>query len=102
MDLIDARLWTGNLSQPWAEAMAVNGDTIALVGITAKVQKLTDENTEAIDVKGQLNTPGFIDSSIHFIDGGFRLASVQLRDARIPEEFISRIADFTKTVAPGT
>jgi predicted amidohydrolase YtcJ len=52
--------------------MAINGDTITLVGTTAEVQKLTGENTQIIDAKGQFVTPGFIDSHVHFIDGGFR------------------------------
>jgi predicted amidohydrolase YtcJ len=47
-------------------------------------------------------TPGFIDSHVHFITGGFRLASVQLRDAKTPQEFISRIKAYALTVPAGT
>jgi len=47
-------------------------------------------------------TPGFIDSHVHFNDGGFALASVQLRDAKTREEFIQRIAAFAKTLPQGT
>ena len=46
--------------------------------------------------------PGFNDSHVHFIDGGFNLSSVQLRNAKTKEEFIKRIADFAKTVPTGT
>ena len=46
--------------------------------------------------------PGFIDSHVHFITGGMNLASVQLRDAKSPAEFISRIKAFAATVKPGT
>lgn len=45
--------------------------------------------------------PGFIDSHVHFIDGGFRLSSVQLRDAKTPEEFTRRIKEFAATVPAG-
>ena len=38
----------------------------------------------------------------HFIDGGFRLASVQLRDAGTREAFTARIAAFARTVPAGT
>jgi predicted amidohydrolase YtcJ len=55
-----------------------------------------------VDAKGAFVTPGFIDSHVHFIDGGYRLASVQLRDARTKEEFISRIKAYAATVFPGT
>ena len=47
-------------------------------------------------------TPGFIDSHVHFDDGGFALASVQLRDAKTREEFVRRIGAFAKTQPKGT
>jgi predicted amidohydrolase YtcJ len=43
-----------------------------------------------------------VDSHVHFVDGGFRLASVQLRDARTPAEFTARIKAFAATVPTGT
>jgi predicted amidohydrolase YtcJ len=46
--------------------------------------------------------PGFIDSHVHFLAGGMNLASVQLRDARTPSDFISRIKAFAATVPRGT
>jgi predicted amidohydrolase YtcJ len=38
---------------------------------------------------------------VHFVDGGFRLSSVQLRDARTPAEFIARIKAFAATAPAG-
>ncbi|MDZ7649344.1 MAG: hypothetical protein U5K54_20515 [Cytophagales bacterium] len=35
--------------------------------------------------------PGFIDCHTHFMDGGFALSSVQLRDARTPQRIYHRI-----------
>jgi predicted amidohydrolase YtcJ len=55
-----------------------------------------------IDARGAMITPGFIDSHVHFIDGGYALASVQLRDAKTKDEFIQRIAAFAKTLPKGT
>ena len=46
--------------------------------------------------------PGFIDSHVHFLAGGLNLASVHLRDAKTPAEFIARIRAFGATVTPGT
>jgi predicted amidohydrolase YtcJ len=45
--------------------------------------------------------PGFIDAHVHFIDGGFGLASVQLRDAATPHEFVRRIDEYAATLPPG-
>jgi predicted amidohydrolase YtcJ len=63
---------------------------------------MLDDGTELIDAKGQMLVPGFNDAHVHFIDGGFGLSSVSLRDAKTKQEFIDRIAAFVKTVPPGT
>ena len=47
-------------------------------------------------------TPGFIDAHVHFLTGGFALASVQLRDATTPDEFTRRIAEYARTLPAGT
>jgi len=102
--IVNARVWTGNPRQRWADAVAVSGDRIAAVGSSAEVSKLmrTAPGARVVDAMGGMVVPGFIDSHVHFIDGGFRLASVQLRDAKTPAEFVARIKAYAATVAPGT
>ena len=100
--VVHARVWTGNPAQPWAEALAVNGDAILAVGDAASVQKLISPRTRVIDARGGMVTPGFIDSHVHFLDGGLNLRSVQLRDARSKAEFVARIQAFVASAPPGT
>src|SRR5688572_31458964 len=100
--IVNARAWTGDPGRPWADAIAVRGDRIAVVGSSAEVRKLAGRDATVIDAKGMMLVPGFIDSHIHFIDGGFGLASVQLRDAKTPSEFIARIKAFAASAPPGT
>jgi hypothetical protein len=100
--ILNARVWTGNPRQPWAEAVAVRGERLAAVGSTAEVQGLVGAGTRVIDAKGQLLVPGFNDAHVHFIDGGHRLASVQLRDAKTPAEFTARLKAFAASVPKGT
>ena len=70
---------------------------------SARTRTLAKPNAEQIvDAGGRLIVPGFIDAHVHFIDGGFRLASVQLRDASTREEFVARIKAFAATVPAGT
>ena len=100
--IVNARVWTGDPRRPWADAVAVRGDRIAAVGSSAEVRKMAIASTRVIDAKGQMLVPGFHDAHVHFVDGGFRLASVQLRDAKTPSEFIARIKAFAATVPKGT
>jgi predicted amidohydrolase YtcJ len=100
--LVNARAWTGDPRRPWADAIAVSGDRIAVVGSSAEVRKLAGRAARIVDVRGMMLVPGFIDSHIHFIDGGFGLASVQLRDATTPSEFIARIKAFAASAPPAT
>ncbi len=99
--IVNARVWTGDRAAPWAEALAVAGDRLAAVGTSAEIQRLARDAT-IVDAAGRLVVPGFIDTHVHFVDGGFRLASVQLRDARSRDEFARRIRAFAATVPAGT
>jgi len=100
--IVGGKVWTGEPNQPWAEAVALAGDRIVAVGSTASIRRIVSGGTRVIDARGGMVVPGFIDSHIHFLTGGMNLASVQLRDARTPVEFISRIKAFTATLQPGT
>ena len=99
--LINGRIWTGNKAQPWAEAIASRGERIIAVGSNDDVKKLTDSKTRLIDLRGKLALPGFIDDHTHFIEGGFHLLSVDLRDAATPEEFARRIKDHAAKLPAG-
>ena len=91
----NARIWTGDSSLPEATAIAVQDSIILYVGNNA--DSLAGEDTEFIDAGGQLIVPGFIDNHTHFLNGGYQLASVNLRNAKSREEFIHTL----KTYAAG-
>lgn len=101
MIITNARIWTGNDTQPYAEAMAVSGDTITAIGSNREVMKFKSGADTVIDLGGRFVVPGFIDSHIHMLQGGENLASVQLRDATTQELFISRIKEYAATLKPG-
>lgn len=101
--IISGKIWTSNATQPLAEAFAIRGDSIVAVGTLIEMEKFKGDNTEHdAYTNGEMIVPGFIDTHTHFVDGGFNLSSVQLRDSKTKEEFVQRIKDFAETVAPGT
>jgi hypothetical protein len=99
--IVNGRVFLGAVGR-WAEAVAISGDRIAAVGRTDEIRALVGPGTRVVDARGGLVAPGFIDSHLHFLDGGFRLAAVQLRPARSREDFVRRIAAFAATVPAGT
>jgi predicted amidohydrolase YtcJ len=99
--IVNATVWTGDPAKATAQAVAIAGDRIVAVGSNDEIRKMAG-SAEVIDAGGQFLVPGFIDSHIHFLDGGARLASVQLRDAKTRDEFAVRIGAFAKTVPAGT
>jgi predicted amidohydrolase YtcJ len=100
--VVNARVWTGDARRPWADAVAAAGDRIVAVGSSAAVKKLVSAGARVVDARGGMLVPGFIDSHVHFVDAGFGLASVQLRDAKTPAEFAARLEAFAATVPKGT
>ena len=98
--VINARVWTGVTARPWAEALAVDSaGRLAAVGTTKDISRLGA--VTVVDAHGQMVVPGFIDAHVHFIDGGFGLSSVQLRDAMTKADFITRIRDYARTLPKG-
>ncbi|MCJ7680352.1 MAG: amidohydrolase, partial [Candidatus Aminicenantes bacterium] len=90
--LVGGRIYTVDESLPWAEAVAVRNGFITAVGSEADIQPYIGPETRVIDCAGHMVLPGFIDSHTHFLEGGFSLSRIQLRNADSRDEFIRRIA----------
>jgi predicted amidohydrolase YtcJ len=100
--IINANVRTMDPSRPIAEAIAIVGNRIIAVGATREIRKLAGARTRIVDAQKQLVLPGFNDSHVHFLSGGFQLASVDLRDANSPAEFAGRIRSFAAKLPPGS
>lgn len=98
--LVNGVVWTGGAAGR-AEALAVKDGRVLHVGTTDEVRRFRGPGTREIDLGGRLVVPGFIDSHTHFADGGFQLASVDLRDAATPAEFTRRIGEFARSLPAG-
>jgi predicted amidohydrolase YtcJ len=104
--LLHGKVWTGE-SAPGSsatrivEAVAIANGRILAVGSDEEIRAYASPNTTVIDLKGRLAVPGLSDSHAHFIQGGFQLLSVDLKDSRSEEEFVRRIAEKARTLPPG-
>jgi predicted amidohydrolase YtcJ len=99
--VVYGRVWTGDSARPWAGAVAAKGETIVAVGDSAEVARLAGRNTKALFNGQALVTPGLMDGHLHFVDGGFQLASVDLRPANTPAELVELLAAFASERKPG-
>lgn len=99
--IVNAHVWTVDDAKPEAEAVAVEGERIALVGTNAEARALAGASTRLIDARGRLVLPGFQDNHTHFINGGETVGQLDLKDAATAEEFGRRIASYAKTKKPG-
>src|SRR5256712_2452544 len=95
-------VWTGLSSgAPQAGAVAIGAGEIVAVGDSAAVARYVGSRTRVIRADGGLVLPGLADAHTHFIGGGFQLASVDLRNAATPQEFVRRIREYARTLKPG-
>jgi len=95
-------VWTGlstGRGQPGAVAIAAG--KILAVGDSAQIARYVGSKTEVLRANGGLIMPGFADGHTHFVDGGFQLASVDLRDAASPQEFVRRLKEYAAHLKPG-
>ena len=99
--VVYGRVWTGDSARPWASAVAVEGERIAAVGDSGEIARLVGPATRILSDRAGIVTPGFMDSHTHFIDGGFQLASIDLRPATSPEDFVRRVKAFVAERKPG-
>ncbi len=94
-------VWTGDDAAPTAAAIAIAADSIVAVGDSATIADWVGADTEVIDAAQGMIIPGLGDGHVHLLDGGQQLASVDLRDAATPAEFVRRIAEFARSQPAG-
>ena len=67
LTVVNARIWTGDPSTPWAEALAVANGRIVATGTSDAIRLLAPE-ANIVDARGRLVLPGFIDSYTQVLD----------------------------------
>ncbi len=99
--LFNGKIWTGDPANRFVQAVAIDGNRITAAGTNDSVLAAAPHDAQRIDLRGRLAVPGFIDDHTHFIDGGFEISRVKLRDAGSPQEFARRIGAYATKIGKG-
>lgn len=91
---LNARAYTVNAAEPWAEAVAVTGDTIVYVGDNEGAKALVGETTVLHDLGGQMLLPGFIDAHMHPLSGGGYARALSLDTWGTVEDWLNAVGEF--------
>lgn len=97
----NANIRTMDAKRTVARSMAVLNGKIIAVGSDVDTKPLIGARTRVLDAGGKTVIPGFNDAHVHFMGTGYQLASVDLRDAKTPQEFVERIRAFAAKLPKG-
>jgi len=100
--LINGNVATMNEARPRAEAVAVRGRRIVLVGTTEDVRKLIGDKTRVVDAKERFVMPGFIEGHGHFVSLGYAKMQLDLTKASDWTEIVKQVEAAAKKVPAGT
>lgn len=79
--VVNGTVYTADGDSTMAEAVAVQGNKILLVGSNRDVQRLRRPQTVVVDANGGAVLPGFNDAAVDFIASGLSLQQVDLTGA---------------------
>ena len=99
--LMNGKVFTANESDSFVEAVAVKDNKILALGSSQQIKKHIGEETQTLDVGGQLVIPGLIDSHVHFAGGGRSLSTLTFRGVDSIEKIQELVAARIKELPEG-
>lgn len=90
--LTDARVYTVETAQPWAQAVAVKDGKILAVGSDAQMRRWRGSATRMVDLHGKLLMPAFGDAHAHPLFGGISYSRCSLHAGNSVEDYKRIIA----------
>ncbi len=94
-------VWTGDDARPWAEAVAVRGDSILAVGSSSEIRALIGSRTRVLRLEGAFVSPGFIDNHTHFNRAGELLLGINLLAISEADGFVATVAETAARLPDG-
>ena len=99
--IVNARVYTVDGGQPEAQAIAIRGDRLLIVGTTADALARRGPSTQVIDAGGRAVVPGLHDAHGHVLGLGERLQNIDLRDTANPQAVIDLVRARAATLPKG-
>jgi len=93
---LNAKIYTVNEKQPWADAMAIDDGLIVYVGDNSGASALAGTETVRNDLGGKLILPGFIDTHVHPLSGGALAKALSLNTFGQIDEWVAAIGEYAK------
>lgn len=95
--LTNARVYTVDHDQPWAQAVAIHEDTILAVGSNEEVNAYLGDHTVVRDMSGAFVMPGLVDvHNHHFLAGKEDLYELHVPLGAHLEEIIAAVRDYAE------
>lgn len=99
--LLNGKIVTMDDAKPEAQALAVQGDRIIVVGNNEEIQSYISPSTKVIDLEGKLAIPGFIDGHGHFMSLGQSKMHSDLTSAENWDEIVRMVKQAVQKARPG-
>lgn len=100
--ITNAKIFTADDNNPYADALAIHGNRIVYVGDRTGVEKFSNPQARVLDGQGKTLMPGFIDSHFHLLWGAVEIANAWLYDVNSRDmlgETLQRYSKENKTSA---
>jgi hypothetical protein len=94
LSIVNARIWTGDPSKPWADSISIRDGRVESLEVLRP-------SPRTIDGLGRTISPGLIDAHMHLLMGGLALAELDLAPARSRRDFERMVAHRHARLAPG-
>ena len=95
--ILNGNVFTSDVQQPFARAVAVVGNRVAWVGSDEGAAVWRGAGTQVVDAGGRTVMPGFIDSHFHLLMGSVEAADMQLDGAFTLDEVAQTLRQWAAT-----
>ena len=93
---MNARIYTVDENQEWAEAVAISNGVFDFVGDSGGVKQWIGKATRVVDLQGKMLLPGFVDAHSHILLGAAHVDDLVLDQFASLETWLAQIKSFAE------